>query len=114
MKSPLRQCECGQQLAGPDQHGQQVCGCRRRYRDGELIAWPRGEGPDQCIHRGRPTGDHLDCATCGGGTGQLPIYTCEIFGECTLRKPVRRAGGKVVEMPDCLSCERRQADSQAR
>ena len=78
------------------------CACGAVMREAPLT-------PFACIHRGPPTGDHLACSTCGGG-GQLPIYLCDLHGECTIRRPVRVAGASYVEMPDCLGCGDQQAE----
>lgn len=60
-----------------------------------------------CNHRGDQIGE-VGCG-CGARDKKLPVYSCEIFGQCTKvtsGKPQRFNGEKIAV---CLGCEKREA-----
>lgn len=65
-------------------------------------------GPDfSCIHRGRQT-RAPECELCGGRVGEIPVYACALFGECSEHAHGIRADGPASpKIPVCLACDER-------
>ncbi|OWK34979.1 hypothetical protein FRUB_09821 [Fimbriiglobus ruber] len=42
--------------------------------------------PDECVHRGAPTGEMTECPTCPAKKGfkTVPLHTCKLHDECTV------------------------------
>ena len=56
-----------------------------------------------CVHRGEQVST-VGCATCGGGTTQIPVFACAIHEDCTL---TRDAGGGTAI---CAKCQDRSPE----
>ena len=87
-----------------------VCGFSIRDMGKSVVreCGPRASKPDEiipdpidCIHRGEQLRE-IGCQTCGGRSVMIPVYACEIHGECLLRRS--KAG---ADLKCCLSCGER-------
>jgi len=59
-----------------------------------------------CTHRGEFTGESVGCQSCNGNV-QLKVFSCEVYGTCTLGKRVESVPGC------CQGCKDYQSvDSQ--
>lgn len=57
-----------------------------------------GRSQSTCIHRGEETGETILCTTCAGRK-DLKVFTCDVFGTCTV-------GKKVDWHACCKGCDR--------
>lgn len=90
--------ECGKSKRVPfDVAGRQFhCGC------GTSV------DPVACFHRGEPTGKMVACKPCEAeGLSEVLVYSCRLYGEALLRRPVGRG---VWDGAVCLTCVDRQAE----
>lgn len=55
-----------------------------------------------CIHRGEPTGERAECASCGGGV-KLPVQACAVHGKCVVARPPKDSGVQC-----CRDCKDRK------
>lgn len=57
-----------------------------------------------CEHRGTEVIALVTCELCGGRTMSLPVYKCEVHGQCTERRYGSRTE-KSRETASCAGCE---------
>ena len=87
--------------------------CQRRPEFFDL--WEANRGPFQdlgppvppltpCRHRELEPFDSVACELCGQWQVQVPVFACNIFGECTLRR-YGNSTKRARDMLSCLTCD---------
>lgn len=74
--------------------------CRLATTNPAYRSWaePAAVKPPACPHRGEPTGERHECATCGNGRVSIPVLACAKHGKCTFAR-------KVDGVACCEGCE---------
>ena len=86
------------------------------FQAAEKAGKPVGNG---CIHLGEPTGETVECPTCGGSV-KVKLFGCGKFGQCTLVKNVpgiaccEGSRGMGNARVPCPGFEKRQVDVKAK
>lgn len=64
---------------------------------------------EPCKHLGDPTGETIECSSCGGGGGTVKVLACAVHVKATLRKTKPKTGPPWAGM-NCVECRARGLD----